>query len=255
MQPSHLQALSLFLSPFLILVLGVAATDIDFKGLPTCAWSDCFPYHSSAIGCSSLTKDCFCHALAPINCAGKNCTGSTWYEVEDWFNGQCGTPYNVTLQQLPQCSRSCIRQAIMPQFCQSQITRNCFCRLQEFFQGLTSCLIDGCGEALATANETLRSFYRQTCIYEPTADGNGASGADGAATDEVFSAPQSNDDDKSNPAEKINLIAGLCSSLLSILVFGGTFWAWRSRRRRLVSRPTSSDASSEECHSRSAVQN
>jgi len=230
---THLPAPILFLSLLAFIAPGVIAAEIDFKGLPTCAWSDCFPYHSSAIGCGSLTKNCFCNALAPINCAGKNCTGSGWYEVEDWFNGQCGIPQNVTLQQLPQCSRSCIRQAIMPQFCQAQITKTCFCRLQEFFLGLTRCLVDGCRETPAAADEMLGSFYRQTCIYNPTVDGTGASGASGAAADEVVAAPQP--DDKSSPVERVSLIAGLLGSFLGILVFGGTFWAWLSRRRRLVS--------------------
>ncbi|KAK3389685.1 hypothetical protein B0H63DRAFT_518922 [Podospora didyma] len=227
---------SLFLSLFAVLFVltpSLLAAEVDFKGLPKCAWSDCFPFHSSAIGCGSLSKECFCDALAPVNCAGQNCTGAEWYEVEDWFNGQCGSPQNVTLQQLPQCSRSCIRQAIMPQFCQTQITRNCFCRLQDFFQGLTRCLVDGCDSTLAAANETLHDFYRETCIYSPSVDGNGAPGTGGAVADEVVPAPKDGDSSSSGgPVERLGLIIGLVTGFATIAGILISLIVWYAKHKR-----------------------
>src|SRR5436190_11959513 len=46
-----------------------SSNDVNFKNIPNCARKSCFPFHSISIGCQSLTVDCFCNALAPINCA------------------------------------------------------------------------------------------------------------------------------------------------------------------------------------------
>lgn len=220
----------------------VAGSDVDIQRLPQCAWADCFPYHSSTIGCSSLSKDCFCNALAPVNCAAKNCTGNDWYAVEDWFNSECPNPANVTLQRLPQCSRKCIRDSLIPDHCQSQLTRNCFCRLETVFEGLAPCIVDGCDGAVTIfeANETLSTFYRNTCVYQPTVDGNGVSGnsygvSDGGPDgDEVVYAPTSPDPTDPSPAERVNLIVGLVSSFLGFFLVAVAIWIWLSRHRAKV---------------------
>ncbi|KAK4207279.1 hypothetical protein QBC37DRAFT_380238 [Rhypophila decipiens] len=217
----------------------VAGSEVDIQKLPQCAWANCFPYHSSAIGCSSLSKDCFCHALAPVNCAAKNCTGNEWYAVEDWFNSECPNPTNVTLQRLPQCSRKCVRDSLIPEYCQSQLTRNCFCRLETEFERLTPCITDGCNATTSEseANETLSRFYRNTCVYQPTVDGNGVSGNSygvsdgGPGGDEVVYAPKSPDPTDPSPPERVNLIAGLTSSFLAFFVVVVAVWIWLSRHR------------------------
>ena len=165
----------------------VSCSEIDFSRMPPCAWNSCFPYHSSAIGCPTFTKSCFCNVKAPVNCSSTNCTDGNWYAVEDWYDELCPNPPIVTLSDMPQCSRKCIREALIPRYCQSQLTRNCFCRLQSVFLGLTNCLMAGCREDSGNATETLADYYRRTCIYQPTQDGRGSSV--GTNQDEVVSRP------------------------------------------------------------------
>ncbi len=207
------------------LILPGSASDVDFSTLPQCAWNDCFPFHSTSIGCTQFSLSCFCNALAPINCAAKNCTGNNWYAVEDWFDQQCPNPPNVTLVTLPECSRACIRDALIPQYCAAQLSRTCFCRLQTQFMGLESCLEEGCNVTSSAANETLADFYRTTCIYDPSADGNGydpnadgtptgPGGSTGVPQDEVAYAPSQGGE---SPADRLNLIIGLAAGFGSLI--------------------------------------
>ena len=208
------------------------AKEIDLQNMPRCAWGNCFPYHSSAIGCVAITHDCFCNALAPINCTAQNCTGSDWYAVEDWFNDRCGAPQIETLQQFPQCGRACVRDAVIPDYCQSQLTRNCFCRLESVFENLAPCLVDGCGETIDVAKEIMHQFYRKACIYEPPADGDDETGG----SDEVVESPKEDGvaGDSSN-INKVGLIVGLVSGFIAIIVFIVSVWKWCGRHTAAVS--------------------
>ena len=207
------------------------ADEIDLHSMPRCGWSDCFPYHSAAIGCAAITDDCFCNALAPVNCTATNCIDGDWYSVEDWFNLQCGPPQNVTLQLLPQCGRACIRNALIPEHCQSQLTRNCFCRLEAVFDSLAPCLVNDCGESIEEADETMRQFYRNTCVYVATPDGNGEPGGGG----EVIESPETDDESSSSTTNKVGLIAGIVASFIGIIVFIVAVWIWCGRHAAAVS--------------------
>jgi hypothetical protein len=199
-----------FLAPFVI------SSDVDFSKIPQCAIGGCFPYHSSSIGCTQLTTSCFCDALAPINCASKNCTGDDWYAMEDWFATQCPNPPNVTLSGLPECSRACFRSAIIPTYCEAQITRTCFCRLETEFEGMSECLNStACDETATDANNTLVDYYRETCVYDPTVDGEG--GLDGdtgiAQGDQVVNAPSGS----GSSLDKLALGVGLASGFVALV--------------------------------------
>ena len=205
----------------------VSSSDVDFSKIPQCAIGDCFPYHSSSIGCAQLSVNCFCNALAPINCASKNCTGNEWYAVEDWFATQCPSPPNVTFSGLPECSRACFRSAIIPTYCEGQITRNCFCRLETEFESLTGCLeTDACDETAADANSTLVDYYRETCVYNPTTDGTGdQDGSSTSSGDQVANSPSG-----SSGLDKLQMIIGLASGFVTLIVGLIGFWVWLHRR-------------------------
>lgn len=219
-----------------MVVLATALSTVDFTHIPQCAWTDCFPFHSSSIGCPSLSQDCFCNALAPINCAAKNCTGGDWYAVEDWFATQCPNPPNVTLQALPQCSRFCVREALIPDYCQAQLTRNCFCRLEAVVDGLGYCLVNNCGENATLANTTVQNYYRSTCIYSPGIDGNGNpdTSSGGSGQDEVVNSPQpaaASEAESTGPTERLSLIIGLVSGFTGVILFVITVYVWMHRHR------------------------
>jgi hypothetical protein len=208
--------LRLFL-PLLVFFSVVSSSEIDFSNITECARKDCFPYHSSTFGCPQLTKDCFCSALAPINCASKSCNGSDWYALEDWFATQCPNPPIVGFEGLPLCSRACLRKAIIPKYCQSTITRNCFCRLQNEFETLSPCIRDGCNVAADIATNMTQKYFSDTCIYRPTADGSGnplSSNNDPNQQDEVVAAPT-----EDSPINRLALGVGLASGFVSIIVF------------------------------------
>ena len=217
--------------PMTVLILSyiVSASAVDFSKIPQSAIGSCFPYHSSSIGCTQLTTDCFCNALAPIECASNNCTGNEWYAMEDWFANQCPTPPNVTFSGLPECSRACVRSAIVPAYCKGQITRTCFCRLEAEFEVLTSCLTSSaCNETIAEANSTLVGYYRETCIYNPTADGTGGQD-DPSMTqgDQVVNAPSGSG---SSGLDKLQLGIGLASGFAALVTTVIGFWIWLHRR-------------------------
>jgi hypothetical protein len=216
----------------LLFSLTESSSEVDFSKIPQCALGDCFPYHSSSIGCTQLTTDCFCNALAPINCASKNCTGADWYALEDWFDTQCPNPPNITFSGLPECSRACFRSAIIPTFCESQITRNCFCRLESVFENLASCLEAApCNETAVDANNTLVTYYRDSCVYDPTADGNGGQdGSDSAQGDQVVNAPEG-----SSSLNEFQMVVGLASGLGGLATIALGFWVWLNRRVRKLS--------------------
>ena len=217
-----------------------SASEIDFDSIPSCARNGtCFPYHSSFFGCQSFTKSCFCNAFAPVNCSGTACMDNDWYAVEDWYYTQCpGDPKNVTLSGMPACSRRCIREALMPQYCRSQLTQNCFCRLQNVFMGLTTCLTTGCLDGEDQARETLAAYYRKTCVYTPSVDGNGKVG--GSADEEVVQAPivAGGGGDSGGPQddkEKLYTMVGLISGLLTLGGVVLSTYICISRRRAVVS--------------------
>ena len=212
---------------------------VDFSQIPQCARHDCFPFHSSSIGCSDFSLSCFCNALTPIKCAAENCSDSDWYAVEDWFDGQCPDPPIVTLGQLPECSRACIRRALIPAYCKTELTRNCFCRLalEDAFKDQGGCLVQGCNETAALADTSLAEFYNETCVYNPTADGNGydpdgaGNGADGSTQgDQVVDSPTNSN---SSPSTNLESIIIPIASICTILTFVGTVYGCvRHRSRR-----------------------
>jgi hypothetical protein len=223
---------STYFEPILVLTFFpsnsiVSSSDVDFSKIPQCAINDCFPYHSSSIGCTQLTTDCFCNALAPINCASKNCTGNNWYAVEDWFATQCPNPPNVTLSGLPECSRACVRSSLIPTYCKAQLSRNCFCRLETVFESLAGCLeTSTCNETAEDSNSTLADYYRETCVYDPTADGTG--GQDGSSTtlgDQVVNAPSG-----SSGLDRLQMIIGLASGFAALIAGLIGFCVWLHRR-------------------------
>ncbi|KAK0613582.1 hypothetical protein B0T14DRAFT_569611 [Immersiella caudata] len=241
-----------------------SASDIDFGSLPDCGRPDCFPYHASRIGCPRLSRECFCGALAPVNCTAAACKGSDGYAVEDWFATQCPgalAPEPVILSRIALCARSCIRDAMIPTHCESQLTRSCFCRIRTVFEGLGLCFVEGCSMVRAQADRALASFYRQTCIYEPSADGSGYLGSDdddrATTPDEIFTMPPSPVSGSSigsvasptvgasssavdggvgdaprglSQPELLGLYIGIPASLVGIL--SGVIWCWRLSSRR-----------------------
>jgi hypothetical protein len=217
---------TILLVPFFFSCFAISS-NVDFSKIPQCAIGNCFPYHSSSIGCTQLSTDCFCNALAPINCASKNCTGSEWYAVEDWFATQCPSPPNVTFSGLPECSRACFRSAIIPTYCEVQITRNCFCRLETEFESLDGCLeTTACNETAVDANSTLVDYYRETCVYDPTADGTGGQDVSSTAEgDQVVNSPS-----ESSGLDKLSLIVGLASGFAALIAAAIGFYVWLHRR-------------------------
>jgi len=223
-------------SPIILVLISlgwvVSSSGVDFSQIPDCARGDCFPYHSSSIGCPQLTIDCFCNALAPINCASQNCTGYDWYAVEDWFATQCPNPPNVTFSGLPECSRACFRSALIPTYCEAQITRNCFCRLETEFESLAPCLeTPACNETVEDANNTLVTYYRESCIYDPSADGTGSQ--DESSTDQGGDQVIDSPGDSSGGTrtfDKVQNVVGLASGLVALVAALIGFLVWVHRR-------------------------
>lgn len=203
-----------------ILISIAFASEISFQSIPACAKTSCFPYHSSKIGCTSLTKNCFCNALAPVNCAASNCTGNDWYAVEDWYSTQCpGEPPLVSMDpEIPLAARKCIRAWIVPDQCHSSITRNCFCRLGNVTEAISKCVQDEANAGAEQANEVAKNFYTDTCVYEEDASGEQRPG--GASTkEEIISSPEPDED--GSPLGKIFGIVGGVASFITIV---STIW-------------------------------
>ena len=60
--------------------------------------------------------------------------------------------------------------------------------------GLTECLTRGCLESEEQASKPLASYYRQTCAYKPSADGNRID--DGSIQEEVVRRLDNEEDDR-----------------------------------------------------------
>jgi hypothetical protein len=196
----------------------VIASDIDFSSIPDCAKAPCFPYHSSSIGCTELTKICFCNALAPLNCARSDCTGDAWYELEDWFSTQCpGQPKLVSFDPgIPLEARACVRTWIVPQRCNASITRNCFCRLDNAGNNVTEAMAE-CMKTDAEmppeeAEVMANKLYRSTCVYSEDAGGEKRPEDE---QEEVVPSPNKGPGGVS--AEDIALFAGIPASFLTML--------------------------------------
>jgi hypothetical protein len=206
-----------------ILAFGVIGKNVDILSMPGCAKISCLPFHASSIGCTRFTQECFCNALAPVNCARSNCTGNEWYALEDWYSTQCpGEPPLVMMDPgIPLGARKCIRDWIVPQQCRASITRNCFCRLDNVTATMNECISNYTGAASKQAKDLSDKFYRDTCVLKEGADGEQRPGS--TPNEEIITPPetlaQSSPDDQT--AGKISLIAGLTSSFITI---AGVAW-------------------------------
>jgi hypothetical protein len=79
-----------------------------------------------------------------------------------------------------------------------------------------SCLNStGCDETTTDANSTLVDYYRETCVYTPTADGEGGSDGDPntAQGDQVVNAPSGS----GSTLDKLALGVGLASGFVALV--------------------------------------
>lgn len=209
----------------------VQASEINFASIPACARAPCFPFHSSTIGCLKFTQDCFCNALAPLNCAKNNCTGNDWYGLEDWYGVQCPRDPNVVNMDpgVPLGARKCIREWIVPVRCRASITRNCFCRLDDVTDTLTDCIITFTGAERNQSQEIAADFYRDTCVYQEDANGERRPD-DNDVKEEVI--PDPDPPDGGEKFNKLGLIIGVIASFLTVL---SVIWCIIKPRKRSVS--------------------
>jgi hypothetical protein len=111
--------------------------------------------------------------------------------------------------------------------------RNFFFKLETKFELLTGCLeTSACNETVVEANSTFVDYYRETCVYDPTADGTG--GQDGASTnlgDQVANAPSG-----SSGLDKLQMIIGLASGFAALIAGLIGFFVWLHRRVILLLR-------------------
>lgn len=132
----------------------IAREDINFDNFPECAKPHCNSSSSlspSRIGCveTILTKDCLCTvAVTPLSCvpSGPSSEENCWYDVEDWFAGQCDR--NVALvptASMPSCMADCTMTWLHTKGCRTD-TRNCFCKLDgnEIVNAAEKCRRSGC---------------------------------------------------------------------------------------------------------------
>ncbi|KAF3941710.1 hypothetical protein ABW19_dt0204092 [Dactylella cylindrospora] len=238
-------ALSLQIVIAYVIPLAPREEIISFADIPTCTNTSCFPYHASSIGCLRFTKACFCSALQPLKCANSACLGTDWYAAEDWVASVCGELPTVDFSRLAQCGRSCVREAIIPGWCNNTVvgtaspTRNCFCRVtEENFTGpkFTSCMIEGCGMNETSAQAYLSEFWQDKCLVP--ANGEEAGNLSG---DEVVQFPTDSQQVSAaggglSAAERWGLGVGLAASIITILGFIYTWvitiYCFRYRRRR-----------------------
>lgn len=202
----------------------VFASEIAFDKIPECAKQPCFPFHSSAIGCTSFTKACFCKALAPLNCAAKSCTGDDWYALEDWYSAQCpGEPPLVSMDPgIPLEARKCVREWIVPDKCNASITRNCFCRLEDVAEAISDCAVNTTATHEYAATELGEKFYRDTCIYSEDASGEQRPDTGPSEEEEVVASPKKSDNEPS--WEKIGGIVGGIAGFIGIIGAIGYFY-------------------------------
>lgn len=205
-------------SLFLIFSNVVLSSDVSFSSIPSCAIAPCFPYHSSSLGCTQLTKHCFCSALAPINCARYNCTGSNWYALEDWYSTQCpGDPPLVLMDPgIPLQARGCVREWIVPSKCNTSITRNCFCRLDGVETAIADCIQQSGDSTKEQATTIADDFYDDTCVYKEDVTGEQRPNAN----EEVVPAP----DGSPNGEDKVDLALKVIGGIASFLTVAGVAW-------------------------------
>jgi len=211
-----------------------AGSSVDFHGIPQCAQKSCFPFHSSSIGCSSFTTECFCtQSLAPLKCAYQSCNDTEWFAVQDWFAGICPNPPVVDFQVVPGCGRACLRSELDSNGCPpvysdnsgvNQYNRNCFCRLAS--NGMQqSCLTSGCNETASDVNTTLTLFYGQNCVYVQ----NNAYQSDPQPTaDQVIQSASGS----GSSVDSLGTMLGIPASIVGLLVFIGSMILWFRRARR-----------------------
>jgi hypothetical protein len=121
------------------------------------------------------------------------------------------------------CSLECVRDSIVPAYCQSQITQNCFCRLGDVFESFSPCVENGCNVTAADALKITSEFYRDTCIYNPSA--NGQEGSEGAGLgDEIVQSPG-----QDSRVNKLDAIVGTLASFVGIVGAIIGFWVWIGR--------------------------
>lgn len=215
--------------------------EVNFKNIPPCANNSCFPFHASSIGCVEFTIDCFCNkALTPLSCAEKSCNGTDWFALEDWFDTICPSPPLVDFGTIPACSRTCIRTAIIPKYCPAfsddtqttapKITRNCFCRLNETFTSLTSCLVNDCYLSEKDASSRLQEEYTHTCTYGSGVrpDSGGSNTGDEVVQNSNTSGNQGNG---ISGLEWFGIVIGIVASIITVFGAWRSFNRWRSRRR------------------------
>ena len=215
--------------------------DVYFSKIPACALNSCFPFYASSIGCAQFTTDCFRNqALAPLSCAYRSCNGTNdWFALEDWFHTICPSPQLIDLSTMPACSRSCTRTAIIPKYCPAfsddaqnsvpRITRNCFCRLNETFTGLTSCLVNDCSLNETEATTRLQEQYTHTCLYNlgvrPDSGGSNAG-------DQIIQMPKTDGSqgDGLSPVEWFGIVIGIIASMITLVGVWFSYVKWKKAK-------------------------
>jgi hypothetical protein len=206
---------------------------VSFKNIPACTHQSCFPFHSSSIGCSSFTIECFCYqSLGPLHCAYNSCNSTEWFAVEDWFAGVCPNPPVVDFQPLPDCGRACVRSELEANGCPAdysessstaQFNRNCFCRLESNATLQQNCLAAAsCNDTASQAQDTLNLLYQQNCVYAQ--DNSGQNDVDTTGDQVVQSASSSG-----GSINSVNLWLSILGSIVALILFTSGVMAWVKR--------------------------
>ena len=230
----------IFLSLTFIRYSGGSST-ISFKNIPGCTRQSCFPFHSSSIGCSNFTTECFCYqSLAPLHCSYNSCNNTEWFAVEDWFDGVCPNPPVVDFQARPECGRACVRGELESNGCPAdysessstgQFNRNCFCRLEINGTLQQSCLTAAdCNETAPGALDTLNLFYQQNCVYAQ--DNSGQNDIETNGDQVVQSASDSN-----STVDSVGLWLGIFGSIVGLLAVMTGIVIWFRRAVSFVKSP------------------
>ena len=227
----NITAAVLVATVILLCNVGTANANIDFETFPECGRSACFPFHFSALGCAVSAPDsteCFCTSRAPVNCSAEACTGSEWYEVEDWFAQQCETVPVATLAGIPSCARRCVRDALIPSHCKAKLTENCFCRVETAVKSLRGCLKDGCGVDEEEAAGFLDNYYRDTCVYAASANGVGSLGEGSDQSDHNVPEQTGRHKDTRPPLTSVEMTGIVLGAISIIPILVGLF-RWINR--------------------------
>jgi hypothetical protein len=121
----------------------------------------------------------------------------------------------------------------VPKYCQTTITRNCFCRLQDEFISFSPCVQNGCSVASWQAVNMTKKYFQDTCIRQQSGDGSGypVSSSDQSTADQVVNSPSDSSSSTSDgPVSRLSLIIGLASGFGSLIAFCLSIWFYLRKR-------------------------